>query len=307
MTSLPKIIDIDSLSKSSVLSAAKSYADQWLNYVKLSSHKSVTSLVSATWLRYSQPIDYLRFSINENPFTIFVDNQTDPTTIKPTDYSFPEKCVSENVLAFFAAFIDILNEEFDFDTRMSGDTSYIVNKQTRETRTYRNFRPFFNFPDASKSKTPTNIGHVRIDLDRRQGTNGSRYEVSLIDSTQTPCEKSNATRLQDLISFFVKFGSYRVTIKPARIISSPAHFGGNYKLMWQSFICERLNDMENDSEFLQAIALMKEQNITSLGERGAAPPEPETSPLRCREEIVYTRCPESDEENDKELMKMGTE
>ena len=251
--SSPKIINLDTIELSDLYNVALKYASDWMQSIRLSSHKSVTPLVSATWIRYSRQIDYLSFTVNENPFTIYVDAQTDTQQLKPADFSFPEKCVSQNVIQFFEHLTTILNEKFDFGKNMTGETSYIVDKKTKEVQVFNLFRPFFNFPDGSKSKNPTNIGHVRIDVKRPGNT---RYDISLLDSGN----EIQVTKLQELISFFAKFGTFKITIKPCRIVSCPAYFGNNYKLMWQVFMTERVYDSVDDIYFLKALSLANSGN-----------------------------------------------
>ena len=248
--SRPKIVNLDSVELSEVAELARVYADEWISRVKLSSHKSVTPLVSATWLRYNRPIDYVQFTVNENPFTIYADGQTDLQQLKPMDFSFPEKCVSENVISFFSILTSELNLKFDFDKRMTGETSFMSNKATKEMQKFHEFRPFFNFPDSSKSKSATNVGHVRIDIKR---PDSDKYEVSFVDTVKG--EPFEPKSIQDLISFLEKFGTFRVTIKPSRIISAPVYFGSNYKLMWQTFIVEKLVNSSGDICMLQSLCL----------------------------------------------------
>lgn len=253
--SVPRIIDIDELSTSKIFEVATEYVNDWMSAVTLSKHTSVTPLAAVTWITYTRPINYISFTVHENPFQIYMDSKTKSNEIKSVDYTFPEKCVSENVRLFFKYFKDILNENFDFDTRMIGDVVY-TDKSTKEQTRLRNFRSFFNYPEGSKSKSPSNCGGLRIDKRSVKDI----YDLILVDNGAQNFPAS----LDDLSTFFLKFGTYKCTIKPCKIVSSNVHFGNEYKLTWQLLSCEKLTEALDDMQYLKILNTNKDLSNRDL-------------------------------------------
>lgn len=244
MSLLPKIIDIDEIDMKCVNDLAVSYAEKWMKNARISPHKSVTPMASLSFINYDRPVDFLTFKVKENPFTLYVDSKSNLSEIKPIDFSFPEKCVSENVCKFFRTLYDHLNNNFEFNERIDGDITY-VDKQSKITRTLKGFRPFFNFPDGSKSKNPTNVGGIRIDKSKKK--NIQKYDIILMNDSNS----REAESLQDLSQFIEQFATFKCTIRPSKITSSPIHFGNEYKIVWQLLKLEKLTDSCDDIDILR--------------------------------------------------------
>lgn len=238
------IIELESLALTDIDSVVNTQVDKFLKTSKISLHKSVNPTTCLSWINYIKPFDFISFTVTKNPFSIYLgkyenDKQT-LAELKPIDYSFPMSCVTPEVSKYMESFIDELNTKFKF-------TDFKYEKNVSDEQKIMKFRHFFNFPKGSKSDHASNIASVRIDLPQfdKKGT----YDLLIHDLTKN--EMFQPLNKGDLLERLPRYNSYKLYIKPSRIVSSSVYFPGEFKMMWQVYKIDVISCQINDLEFLK--------------------------------------------------------
>ena len=251
----PKIIDIDHCGVENVIEIAVSDADNFIKSTTLSSHRCVNPSTAVTWVNYNKPYPFISFTVNSNPFSIFLGkNESSSATLeqlKSIDYSFPITCVSHEIVQYMETFINRLNEKFNFN-------NIKYEKDIQQDQKLNKFRKFFNFPKGSKNESATDIGSVRIDVPSSKNKDQTKYELIINDENKNKIIEPK--KIQDLLTSLPKFETYRLYIKPCRIVSSSIYFGEEFKLMWQVFKIDIISSCGNDLDYLKSLPKVKQSS-----------------------------------------------
>jgi len=245
-------LDLKTVDEAKIL--AKTDAEFFISNAKVSKHRSVANQTGISYINFNVNYNMITFTVNENPFSIYTEklDESELEKVRTVDYSFPHNCVNESVLAYMEEYINVLNNNYKFDL-MEGDVTY-KDKKTKEINKYHGFRNYFNYPENSKSVNPSMIGHLRIEVIKDRLTNISKYQ--LIINKNNKCIE-NISSLKDISTIINKYSTYKVYIKPCKIISSFLYYEEKYKLMWQ--VC-CMTEIENKCDEMTYLKALTNQN-----------------------------------------------
>jgi hypothetical protein len=245
-------IDLDKKTVNEAKELAAIDAEFFISNVKMSKHRSVANQTGISYLNFNDNYNMLSFTVHENPFSIYIEklDESELEKVRTVDYSFPHTCVTDSVRAYMEEYINVLNDKFRFDL-MEGDITY-KDKKTKEVNKYNGFRHYFNFPENSKSINPSMIGHLRIETIKNKLTNNSTYQLIITKNNQ---HIENISSLKEVASIIKKYSTYKVYIKPCKIISSFLYYEEKYKLMWQVCCMREIEVKIDEMDFLRKLVL----------------------------------------------------
>lgn len=239
------IIDIDELKNDEIITQAINHAKMFCNGTRISAHKAANPLASVSWINFIKDYDFISFTVNNNPFSIYLGKEQSMFLdhLKSTDYSFPVSCVSQEVVLYMQKFIEELNNTYDFK-------SIKYEKNIKEECKPSKIRSFFNYPQGSKSEFATDIANVKIDLPSLKNKIRNKYELLINDVTNNVIYEPK--NISELIKYLPKYQSYKIYIKPCKLVSSSVHFPGQFKLMWQVFKFDIIPNTIDEIEYLKS-------------------------------------------------------
>lgn len=232
-------ICLDTLSLENIKIKAQNDANVFCTKAKITPHQAVPiGGCCMSYINFRPDIEFLTFTINENPFGIYdkVDEK-DLEKLKTVNYTFPISCVSSNVVTYFSEYVKYINDKFDF-TSITGDTSYRNNKAGTSGH-FNQVRPFFNLPPESKSENPSYIAHIRIEPDafvNKVPPTNYNLIVKKLDGSMI----KTIPNLRELMTLLVKRSTYKVYIKPVKLMSSYKHYENYYNISWKMFAIQEL-------------------------------------------------------------------
>lgn len=248
--------DLDKVTIDNAKEFARIDAEYFISNAKISKHRSVVNQTGMSYINFQSNYNMLSFTVNENPFSIYVEKlqESELEKVLTSDYSFPHTCVCASVHAYMEEYIKVLNEQMNFDL-IEGDVMY-KDKKTKESFKYKGFRNYFNLPENSKHLNPSMIGHLRIETIKNKETNTSKYQLIVIKNNQNI---DNIKSLKELVSLITKYSSYKVYIKPSKLISSFLYYEEKYKLMWQVCCMREIETKIDEMDFLRKLIISEDQ------------------------------------------------
>lgn len=257
MDSKMNCIDLDTKTREEAKVLARVDGEYFVNNTRISKHRCVANQTGISYINHNSNYNLVSFRVNENPFSLYVDKFDDIELEKsrPIDYSFPITCVSDSVNAYMSEYVNTLNELVNFES-IEGDVVY-KDKRTKEVSRYRGFRPFFNLPENSKSGNPSMIGHLRIETARsKEGSSNYQFIYASNDKVV-----DNICTMRELAASLKKYYSYKVFVKPNKIVSSYMYYGEHYKLLWQVCCMQELEGKTNEMDFIRRMVSTTKEDI----------------------------------------------
>lgn len=251
-------INIDNLTLEEVKSRAHDDARLFCTESKISELTEVNTSCNLAYINYNTNIDFIEFTINNNPFGIYdkLSVDKDPNKMMSTDYSFPINTVSNNVVVYFDEYVDYINKNYDF-TKIKGNIEY--RDKQKKTGTYKNIRKFFTLPEESKLKDPPLLGHLRIEPKKWVNKVPSKSYELMIKRLDEDINE-NVSSFKELLSCFPKRSSYKVFVKATKLHTCYKNYGEEYKMCWQIFGAKQVNVAIDSQKILKNLLLEDEQS-----------------------------------------------
>jgi len=236
---------------------------------KISKHTTVNSSGSS-YINFDVPIDYVSFTIKNNPLGIYTEkwSESDLAALKPVDYTFSTDHVSDNVVTYFNAYNDYVNEHFDF-TKIKGDTMW--QDDDGNDGKFDKLKSMFKQPKKKFNKDKEAIEYsptARLAIRPCPSVNkvpASSYKLVVKKHDNTIID--NIPNRKTLIEHITKRSSHKVYIKPAFLNSCYTHYKSMYKISWQIFMINETSTMINEIDLMKEFLKIEDDETPIAAEQ----------------------------------------
>jgi len=246
-----KMNNLDNLTLKETVEKAIGDGKFFCENAKMTDHVTVNPTSSLSYINYDCDPPFTEFTCNNNPFGVYdvlEDGEFDK--LKTVDYSFPVSTISPNMALYFDEFHSYVSQNYPFET-INGETSY-RDVKNKTSGTFKGIRKFFNLPENSKMANPPEIASVKIAknkyMKKQPPTN---YEFSVMSYEKEYYD--DIKNIKELIQILKKGSSYKLYIKPVKLLSSYKHYGTEYRLSWQVFGMKEKSIRNNNKENIKKL------------------------------------------------------